>query len=165
MHLAGFIIRIYHDARSPERQISMCNFAVSTSFDNFRFMKTLRLLMCWLAKPSFNITQNIFLSPNNIENQASLPNRFVSNLQTCKFQLALITTTNQLMSWAVMSVRKPHPHTLMAGLTCSPLQTFHIYCTTRNLAKSCHMWPHFCKSLTFICDLSTYAITEASALL
>lgn len=30
--------------------------------------------MCWLVKPSFNITQNIFLSPYNIENQASLPN-------------------------------------------------------------------------------------------
>ena len=25
LHLVGFIIRIYHDARSPERQIQMCH--------------------------------------------------------------------------------------------------------------------------------------------
>jgi len=37
MHLVGFIIRIYHDARSPERQTILCKFVLLVVF-TFHFI-------------------------------------------------------------------------------------------------------------------------------
>ena len=61
MHLGGFIIRIYHDARSPERQIRMCKFAVFTSFDNFRFIKTLKTAYVLASKTKLQHHTEYFL--------------------------------------------------------------------------------------------------------
>ena len=38
MHLVGFIIRIYHDTRSPERQIQMCLKSIILKLVHFLFL-------------------------------------------------------------------------------------------------------------------------------
>ena len=51
MHLVGFIIRIFQDARSPERQISPNNFFM------FSFQNKTKIVVCFVSRKTI-ITTN-----------------------------------------------------------------------------------------------------------
>ena len=64
MHLIGFIIRIYHDARSPERQIHICD--CKRDFITDDIIVTLRQLLhfsAWKNIPHSLMQIFVFFAP------------------------------------------------------------------------------------------------------
>ena len=65
MYLVGFIIRIYHDARSPERQIEIYFWIIIFCFSNKTFNNTIFVRMdvnkCQLSFKSSTCNSNCIL--------------------------------------------------------------------------------------------------------
>ena len=61
MHLVGFVIRIYHDARSPERQIKIFSNSFTTFVhvtDSFFALHLIVLLGWWAAVDAIIMSQH-----------------------------------------------------------------------------------------------------------
>ena len=67
MHLVGFIIRIYHDARSPERQISL------TSVVWYKYiLRTRRFGGCFSVRPQVRSARSLLSCSHRIKLPASV---------------------------------------------------------------------------------------------